>query len=155
MSTLTYDALELTQPTETEAASARQSCRQLESYLGKSHKLALRIVADDRPRELMTVPRGALKLLSHILAEMAQGNAVTLMPIHAELTTQEAADLLNVSRPFVVRLLEEGHIPYRKVGTHRRVLCRDVMAYKARSRAESAQALDELAAQAQELDMGY
>jgi excisionase family DNA binding protein len=155
MATVTYGVLELTEPTETEAASARQSCRQLEPYLETSQKLALQIVADDRPKELLSVPRGALKLLSHILAEMAQGNAVTLMPIHAELTTQEAADMLNVSRPYVVRLLEEGHMPFRKVGTHRRVLLRDLLAYKHRSRTESARALDALAAQAQELDMGY
>ncbi len=155
MATLTYDVVDFTDATETEVASARQSSRQLASYLGTGQRLALRIVADDRPRELLAVPREALKLLSHILAEMAQGNAVTLIPIHAELTTQEAADILNVSRPYVVRLLEEGHIPYHKVGTHRRVLLRDLMAYKKRSRVESAQALDELAAQAQELDMGY
>jgi excisionase family DNA binding protein len=155
MSTLTYDTVEFTEPTETEVASARQSSRQLEPYLETSQRLALQIVADGRPGEVLTVPRGALKLLSHILAEMAQGNAVTLIPIHAELTTQEAADLLNVSRPFVVRLLEEGHIPHHKVGTHRRVLFRDLMAYKKRSRAECVQALDALAAQAQELNMGY
>jgi excisionase family DNA binding protein len=155
MATLTYDPTELAEPTAREKASARKSSRQLDSYLGTSHKLALQVVADNRPGEVLAVPRGALKLLSHILAEMAQGNAVTLIPIHAELTTQEAADILNVSRPYVVRLLEEGHIPHRKLGTHRRVLFRDLMAYKERSRAESAQTLQALAAQAQELDMGY
>ena len=155
MATLTYDAVDFTDATETEVASARQSCRQLASYLGTSQRLALQIVADDTPQEVLVVPRDALKLFSHILAEMAQGNAVTLMPIHAELTTQEAADLLNVSRPYVVRLLEEGQMPFRKVGTHRRVLLRDLMAYKERNMAEREQALDALAAQAQELDMGY
>jgi len=155
MATLAYDTPEYTEPTATEAAIARDSGRQLESYLETSQRLALRIVADDKPRELLTVPRGALKLLSHILAEMAQGHAVTLIPIHAELTTQEAADLLNVSRPYLVRLLEEGHIPHHKVGTHRRVLLRNLMAYKKRSREAQKQALDALTAQAQELDMGY
>jgi excisionase family DNA binding protein len=155
MATLAYDPKELTEPTAREKASARKSSRQLDSYLGTNHKLALQVVADNTPGEVLAVPRGALKLLSHILAEMAQGNAVTLIPIHAELTTQEAADILNVSRPYVVRLLEEGHIPHRKLGTHRRILFRDLMAYKKRSRKESAQALQALAAQAQELDMGY
>ena len=155
MATLTYDPTELAEPTASEKASAQKSSRQLASYLGSSHKLALQVVADNRPGEVLAVPRGAIKLLSHILAEMAQGNAVTLIPIHAELTTQEAADILNVSRPYVVRLLEEGHIPHRKLGTHRRILFRDLMAYKERSRVESAQALQALAAQAQELDMGY
>src|SRR5215470_3499303 len=151
MATLTYDTAEFTEPTATEAASALRSNRQLEPYLESNQGFALQIVADGQPRELLTVPRGALKLLSHILAEMAQGNAVTLIPIHAELTTQEAADLLNVSRPHVVRLLEEGQIPFHKVGTHRRVRIRDLMAYKKRNREARVHALKALAAQAQEL----
>jgi len=155
MATLPDDPVALTEPTASEKASARKSSRQLETYLRTNQRLALQVVADDRPGEVLAVPRDALKLLSHILAEMAQGNAVTLIPIHAELTTQEAADMLHVSRPYVVRLLEEGHMPHHKVGTHRRVLLRDVMAYKARSRTERSQALDALTAQAQELHMGY
>ena len=155
MATLPYDPVALTEPTASEKAGARQSSRQLASYLRTNHRLALQVVADDRPGEVLAVPRAALTLLSHILAEMAQGHAVTLLPIHAELTTQEAADILHVSRPYVVRLLEEGHMPHHKVGTHRRVRLRDVMAYKARSRTERSQALDALTAQAQELHMGY
>ena len=155
MATLSYDPAKLTEPTASEVARARKSSQQLASYLGSKRKLALQVVADDRPGEVLALPRSALKLLSHILAEMAQGNAVTLIPIHAELTTQEAADILNVSRPYVVRLLDEGHIPHRKLSTHRRVLFRDLMAYKERRRVESAKALEALAAQAQELGMGY
>jgi excisionase family DNA binding protein len=86
---------------------------------------------------------------------MANGHAVTVMPVQAELTTQQAADLLGGSRPYLVRLLEDGRIPFHKVGTHRRVRAADVMQYKARRRGESRQVLDELTREAQDLGLGY
>lgn len=103
----------------------------------------------------LILPRQALILLRDLLAEMAQGNAVTVVPTHAEMTTQEAANILNVSRPYLVKLLEEEIIPYTMTGTHRRVRYQEIMAYKQRRDEESRSALNELANQAQENDMGY
>ncbi len=103
----------------------------------------------------VALPAAAVRLLQEILAELAKGNAVAVMPVDAELTTQEAADLLHVSRPFLVEQLEQGIIPHRKVGTHRRVRAQDVIEYKHALDQNRLKALDELAAQAQELDMGY
>ncbi len=103
----------------------------------------------------IVLPRQALVLLRELLSEMAQGNAVTIVPRHAELTTQEAAELLNVSRPHVVKLLEGGKIPFKRVGSHRRIRYEDLLAYKAEQDRASQQALDALTQQAQDLDMGY
>jgi excisionase family DNA binding protein len=94
-------------------------------------------------------------LLGEILSELALGNAVKVVPIHTELTTQEGADILNVSRPHLVKLLDEGALPHTKTGRHRRVKFADLMAYKGQRDHASRAAMDALAAQAQELGMGY
>ena len=139
-------------PTEQEAKLARESSRLLATCIGHGDTARLRVIDD---KQDITVPVSALRLLVDILAQMAEGNAVTIMPIHAELTTQQAADFLNVSRPHLVGLLERNELAYRKVGTHRRILFKDLLEYQARSKVERKQALDELAHQAQELGMGY
>lgn len=142
-----------TLPTDEEATLARESGRLLAACIGQGRSGRLRVIADDQPA--VEVPASALRLLVDALAQMAEGNAVTITPIHAELTTQQAADFLNVSRPHLVGLLEQEAIPYRKVGSHRRILFKDLLAYRERSKIDSQQALDELAQQAQELGMGY
>lgn len=105
--------------------------------------------------ETIIMPRRALELLREILAYMAKGNAVTVVPTHAEVTTQQAASMLNVSRPHVVKLLNERKIPFHYAGSHRRIRYDDLMAYKARRREESLKALEELQRHAQQEDTGY
>ena len=138
-------------PTEHDSRLARESSRRLSPYMKQD--LKVRITDGNGPD--VQLPAAAVELLVNLLAQMAEGNAVTLMPIHAELTTQQAADLLAVSRPFLVKELDEKRIPYRKVGTHRRVLFIDLMRYKEAMDARRNEVLDDLTKQAQELDMGY
>jgi excisionase family DNA binding protein len=141
-------------PTSQEAEEAKITSRALSKY-AHNERLRLKIANDNKESEDLILPGYALNLLLDILTEMSKGNAITVMPIHAELSTQEAAEILNVSRPHLVELLEQGKIPFRKVGTHRRVLAKDVFDYKQRIDADRLKTLDELAAQAQELGMGY
>ncbi|HVM79004.1 MAG TPA: helix-turn-helix domain-containing protein [Stellaceae bacterium] len=144
------DRPETVVPSEADRKLATESSR----ILSRRHAEAeLRIRLDNG--DVLTLPRAAARLLSHLLTEMSHGNAVTLIPVHAELTTQEAADYLNVSRPFLVSLLERKSIPFRKVGTHRRIRFHDLQEYKRRIDRERGAALDELTEQAQKLKMGY
>jgi excisionase family DNA binding protein len=106
---------------------------------------------DAATEETLEIPAPAVQMLVRILEEMARGNAVTLIPVHAELTTQEAADMLNVSRPYLIQLLDEGKMEYRKVGTHRRVRFDALMTYKRQADAERRAALADLAAYDQEI----
>ncbi|GAB1542531.1 hypothetical protein NUACC21_52050 [Scytonema sp. NUACC21] len=142
-------------PTEEDTTLARVSSQALASYVRKGAYPTINIVENNVVSETVTVPAEAFQLFVDILAQMAKGNAVTLIPVNAELTTQQAADILNVSRPYLVQLLESGEIPYRKVGTRRRVRYQDLIAYKNRIDALRMETLDELTAQAQELNMGY
>lgn len=143
-------------PSDKEVELARTSSRILSALTSrKAQSIEISLEVDNHRPIRATVPLAAFKLLIEILTQMSEGNAVTLIPVHAELTTQQAADLLNVSRPYLVRLLEEKKIPFRKVGTRRRVLYQDLMVYKAKIDTERRKVLDELAKEAQELDMGY
>lgn len=155
MSTLRSEAFQTAAPTEADAQLARESRRVLAAHpLGKG-RVCLQILDDGEVGETITVPADAAQVLLHALDEMAQGNAVSLIPVHAELTTQQAADILNVSRPYVVKLLDEGKIPCRSVGKYRRVRFHDLMEYKQKDDAARAEIADQLAAEAQELGMGY
>jgi excisionase family DNA binding protein len=141
-------------PPSAEAADmARESATALSRLLRAHPEIdRARVRLDD---EDLILPRAALELLRNLLGEMARGNAVTTVPVHAELTTQEAANILNVSRPHLVKLISDGQIPHTMVGSHRRVRLKDLLDYKQQQDERSRSALDELAQQAQELNMGY
>ena len=142
-------------PSETDALMAGETSRKLVPYAQQEAEIHLRLLEDDAEGEVIVLPASAVRLLLDVLEHMARGHAVTLMPVHAELTTQQAAELLGVSRPFLIKLLDSEQIAYRRVGTHRRVRFEDVMAYKRLNEAERRKALDSLTEQAQELNMGY
>jgi excisionase family DNA binding protein len=142
------------QPTEEVSALAADASRRLFRVIGSTQKETCVVRFENAPDEPVVLPSAAVRLLGALLTELAKGNAVTLVPYHAELTTQQAADLLNVSRPFLVSLLESGRLPFHKVGTHRRVRFADLMAFKRQRDAESESALRELAALSQDLNLG-
>jgi len=139
------------QPTAEVSALAADASRRLFRVIGAGARETCVVRFEVAPDEPVVLPAAALRLLGTLLMELAKGNAVTLMPHHAELTTQEAADLLNVSRPFLVGLLESGQLPHHKIGTHRRVRFADLMTYRRRRDAESAEARRELAALSQDV----
>lgn len=105
--------------------------------------------------EFITIPKNALKLLSAILQNMADGKNISIVPSNSEVSTQQAADMLNVSRPHLIKLLESKIIPFKKVGSHRRIMLEDIMNYKEELSKQREAQLDFLANQAQDLNLGY
>ncbi len=101
------------------------------------------------------LPAVAVRLLRNVLSSLANGDAVTVVPTPAELTTHQAAAILGVSRPFLIKALDAGHLKVRMVGTHRRIALADLIAYRDAMVERRHAALDEVTAQAQELGMGY
>ncbi|MBS62580.1 helix-turn-helix domain-containing protein [Salinisphaera sp.] len=140
-------------PDEESVALARESAQALARLLRDrpdSDRARVKLDGQD-----LVLPRHALALLRDLLTDMAQGHAVTVVPRHAELTTQQAAEMLNVSRPHLIKLLENGDISFTKAGSHRRIRFEDVAAYKAQQKERSQARLAELARLAQEDDLGY
>ncbi len=136
-------------PDETDSELAATASREL----ARAAKASISVRLDDGTD--LQLPKLVTPLLIKILTEMAQGNALTLIPLHAELTTQEAANLLNVSRPFLNKLLDRGELRFHKVGTHRRIKFSDLEEYRQRREQQRTEAMEFLAEQAQELGMGY
>jgi excisionase family DNA binding protein len=135
-------------PTEKEALLAREALKALEAK-----GVRLQVSAAGREVTALDLPPAAVRLLLQMLKEMGAGNAVTLVPIEAEVTTQQAAELLNVSRPYVVGLIEKGELPVRMVGNQRRLPLKEVLGYKAAQHAKRLDALGELSALDQELGL--
>jgi len=115
----------------------------------------LRVIDAEQEQQPLELPASAVALLMEILEATAARQRVSIVPENAELTTVQAAEVLNVSRPYLIKLLAANAIPHRKVGKHRRVRVQDVMAYKNRIDRAREAVLDQLAAEAQRDDMGY
>ncbi len=155
MAALMSRNFETVAPSDADAVLAGESSRRLAAHkLGRRSSVRIQLL-DGNDAEAVVVPVSALRLFMHLLTEMSHGNAVTLVPAKAELTTQQAADLLNVSRPYLVKLLDEGKLPGRTVGKYRRIRFDDLMAFKRKDDDARARILDQLTADAQELGMGY
>lgn len=143
-------------PSQEEAALAKLSSRELAAYVEtRASTQQVAITGKDGELRQVEVPVSALRLLVDILTELGEGNTVKFIPIHAEMTTQEAADVLNMSRPTLIKVLDEGKIAYHRAGNRRNLKYIDVMAYKEDVDQKRLQALDELSELDQSLGLGY
>ena len=139
-------------PNDNDTEKVKDFSRQLAREIDAASRVTIQKAGED---ESIEVPKPVFEVLMKVLAIMSEGKAFALIPLDKELTTQQAADILNVSRPYFNKLLELGEIPHRKVGRNRRVRFGDLAQYKTKQEEKSRAALQELADQAQELDMGY
>lgn len=141
-------------PSESEIEIATRSSRIMASVFNShSHSQEIIVKLENGQEQPLLIPSFAYELFIDILSQIAQGNAVTLVTVHAELSTQQAANLLNVSRPYLIKLLESNQIPHHKVGKHRRILAKDLYEYKADIDAKRGQSLDELTSLSQEMGL--
>jgi len=141
-------------PAAHEIAVAQEGRRRLGPYLsGQPTTRRIQFFDDEGKGQLIEIPGAALQLLARILNEFANGNAVEVVPVHSDLTTQEAADLLQVSRPYLIKLLEAGTLPFHRVGQHRRIRFSDLMTFKAQSQREREEAFGEMVRLNQEMGL--
>lgn len=140
------------EPGELDPQVARRAARRIKDYLMRHpERDSIPVTGELGAEETVVLPRDAVSLLAFVLTQAAEGKGVSVIPSHAELTTQQAANLLNVSRPYLIKLLEAGEISYRMVGKHRRITADAVMEYKRRDDRQRRGAADELSALGQEL----
>jgi excisionase family DNA binding protein len=140
-------------PEELEMARTAQRC--IGEALDRSRAATIRLVSDDGELPPVQLPTKALRLIGEVLGALSERQAVTVVSAKREMSTIEAAHYLNVSRPFVVREIEAGHLPHRMVGTHRRIPFDELHAYKERMRRDRKGALQRLADDANELGLEY
>ncbi|MDT9409670.1 helix-turn-helix domain-containing protein [Corynebacterium rouxii] len=135
------------------ASAAREALQRLNTVLSKVPEKENIEVAVEGNDDVILLPRDVAIVLREVLANSSAGRSVGVIPMHAELTTQQAADLLNVSRPHIVKLMDEGVLPGHKVGTHRRIYAADVHRYQHERDIERRQAADDLALITDELGL--
>lgn len=156
MSRMTAAVRELELPDDTAVEQAAQAVADLTSFLHAHATPTARVQlsADDPIADTQVIiPAIAFGFLVDVLAELANGNAVSVAPVHAELTTQQAAGVLNVSRPYLIKLLDDKQIPFRRVGNRRKVLLVDVLGYRRNDDRRRQEILDELSREANELGL--
>lgn len=147
-------ALRAVQPDDDDVVTAHAALTRVKAYLHDHADDETDVrVRGEQTDDVLVLPRGAVELLAQILAYMAAGHGVSVVPADAELTTQQAADMLNVSRPYLIGLLDAGEIEYRKVGTHRRIKAVSLMEYMRDDDQRRRRAADELSALTQEMGM--
>ena len=139
-------------PTDSERRIASDAAVNLELPQDDTESIKY-FIYDSVTEESIELPTGAIAILRDVLRYISYGHGITLFPRLAEVTTMEAAEILNVSRPYVIKLLAEGEIPYRRVGSHRRIRLEDVLDYDAKSKEGSKAAMDEIVALSQELGL--
>ncbi len=147
----------LRKTTKSDQQLAQSSLKGFESATYKVHSAQSRGVKINiqETGETITIPKNALLFLSDILQNMAEGKTISIIPSDSELSTQQAADMLNVSRPHLVKVLESGLLPFTKVGSHRRISLNDLISFQENSKKNRTKQLNFLAKQAQELNLGY
>ena len=143
-------------PTAEQAAIAKLCSQELAGIVEtKGETQSISITSKSGETHNVEMPINALRLMIDVLTQLGEGNMVKLMPIHAELTTQEGADLLNVSRPTFVKLLDDGDIDFHRVGNRRKVKFNDLKNYQDSLKENRLQALDALSGLDQSLGLGY
>lgn len=143
-------------PSAEEVALAKVGSQELSAVLESNGDIQnFEVMGKNGETHTVQLPSSAVQLMIEVLTQLGQGNSVNITPIHAELTTQEAADLLNMSRPTFIKLLDEDTLPHTRTGNRRKVAFVDVMAYKQLLDEKRLSALDELSSLDQELGLGY